>query len=1727
MTAEAQPASPEREQGIYTMYAFISSSLSELAPEREALDRGLTAISPHFYDHEHGAAFESHRDEWRHDLTRCHVYIGIYWKKLGPWTLDEFEFAKAQHKPMLLYFKGPFEWEGREEELRAFIAALGDVDRQGAAFFEDAPDDFARLVNADLEREKSKAFAASIERRRQVHAPDTELTYTPTADGGRADPATGAPPPARRRSDVSRIEPFDGEFLDREEVLEELLDALDEDAQDELIELVGPKGMGKGSLLERLVMEDLDQFPDGLGVNPVGASLDDLDDLLRTTFEAFYESSDPDVVTAWSPETLRAHLAGTHEGTERIEALLVFEDVPPESPQFAELRAALPKSLAVCVTSEGESGDGLDVPVEGFDDAADVLALFSARYKAPVPEKAREHVLAACALVGNAPGAIRELGRLASREAKPVAGLEPLVAWARVKAESPPQDVLTRGGAAKDAVKALIAAGGEAPADVVGAVAGPAGTSAALADDIIEPGSPRYRLGGVVTYDVADAGHDDRLMGAILDSAVGWAERANLDEILDDRAFVQRMLDWGLRHGRYEDVLALAESAEPALAMGVRWGAWERVLEAALAAARALNRPCSEAWAKHQLGTRALLLGDLVGARRDLASALELRLAYCAPIAADLTRHNLAVAGQPVTRPAPLAFRIVPGLVAAITALILVGLFGPGGGIDDFDVPFGAVQVGAGQDTLTLFRLGPEEYRNDGAAPLDVVIALDGDPQFCLAIAGLEGTEGECVEPVAGGTAAPRGPPVSLPATGMPLAQGGGDCTLTAVPGEFVLTVPPGAACPVLFGFDPPDEPGMELAATATFASAGGARWRGALSGSTFDVPAVVDVAKTVDADGDGAFAAVEQLAGPGSDAVFEVTVTNARPGSVLTLLELVDNRYGDVTVLAGTDCAVGGPIPPGESYTCRYAGPLPLAARGEISNTVTATVDLTGDPFSAAAAATVLLADPDAAIRVTKLVDADGDGAFAASEEFPGLGAGPVTFVVAVENRSPGDVTIASLRDDAYGDLAGLTVTTCGAGAVVPPGGVYDCRFTADVDPAGGAPHRNTVEVAVDPALDGPYRAQAVVTFRTAVEVAKSVDADGDGEFRPSEPLTATDGQADVPFRVTVRNTGAAAVQVVAVEDSVFGDVTALSETTCATGGAVEPGGEYTCVFRAPIGAEDTHENVVTVTVDTPGGEIAVDSNPVVVPVVLGETVTAELVVDADGDGAFAASEQVQEGAHRIEYEIRVNQPPGTAVNLGDVVVAPFGDVSGLGDCRQGAPAGTCRFAVDRDGDAGDTVEAVLDTEALVGVPGGSTATVRFTDATPVLAVDVSGPAQAAAGERVTISVSVPNLSVPSDPVTLTALTTGGGAALAGLPASTCTLFDIAPERTASCTFGLDVTAAPGATQSITVVARGVDDDGSTAQASGGHTLLVVGADPGPSVEISAAADPPVASPGDTVTFEFVVLNTGGETLSGVAVADTVTGRSGPCGDVSLAPGVVTSCTDDYLVTAADGAAGQVTNTATVTATGPVSDSDSAVVNVVPIVAADPRLVVAVSTSPPSDAPFSFGGAARAVLRDGQRASFRRAPGTYIVELQGIPDLWVLDAVDCGPGGAGDPGAGRATYTLAPGANVVCTFRLAGAPVVDADPEVVNFGTAPAAAKDVEVENAGTAPVMVTPVEDSPHFAITGGDCGRVLPAGDSCTFIVAYTPQDGGAHDAFVRLIRDRPAVGDTQVLVVGKGS
>ncbi len=90
------------------------------------------------------------------------------------------------------------------------------------------------------------------------------------------------------------------------------------------------------------------------------------------------------------------------------------------------------------------------------------------------------------------------------------------------------------------------------------------------------------------------------------------------------------------------------------------------------------------------------------------------------------------------------------------------------------------------------------------------------------------------------------------------------------------------------------------------------------------------------------------------------------------------------------------------------------------------------------------------------------------------------------------------------------------------------------------------------------------------------------------------------------------------------------------------------------------------------------------------------------------------------------------------------------------------------------------------------------------------------------------------------------------------------------------------------------------------------------PAISLAKTAGAPTGNTvGSTVTYSFLVTNTGNVTLTAVGVNDPTIGTVS-CPATTLAPGAATTCTKTYALTQADVNAGVVNNTATATGTPP-----------------------------------------------------------------------------------------------------------------------------------------------------------------------------------------------------------------
>ncbi|TMA23558.1 MAG: DUF4062 domain-containing protein [Deltaproteobacteria bacterium] len=234
-------------EGISTpdrrLRVFVSSTLVELAEERAAVARAISALRLTPVLFELGARPHPPRELYRAYLAQSDIFIGLYWQRYG-WIgpgMDisglEDEFRLSRSLPRLLYVKSPA--PVREVRLTAMIDQL---QAEGTASYRSfrTPRELGRLVRDDLALLLSERFASR--------------------DGGAGGPAPPASIPGRR---VPRSLPATStSLLGREQDIAAISTLL-ATPEVRLVTLTGPGGIGKTRVGIRAAEQLAADFDDG------------------------------------------------------------------------------------------------------------------------------------------------------------------------------------------------------------------------------------------------------------------------------------------------------------------------------------------------------------------------------------------------------------------------------------------------------------------------------------------------------------------------------------------------------------------------------------------------------------------------------------------------------------------------------------------------------------------------------------------------------------------------------------------------------------------------------------------------------------------------------------------------------------------------------------------------------------------------------------------------------------------------------------------------------------------------------------------------------------------------------------------------------------------------------------------------------------------------------------------------------------------------------------------------------------------------------------------------------------------------------------------------------------------------------------------------------------------------------------------------------------------------
>ncbi|SEI13373.1 MULTISPECIES: DUF11 domain-containing protein [unclassified Leifsonia] len=529
-------------------------------------------------------------------------------------------------------------------------------------------------------------------------------------------------------------------------------------------------------------------------------------------------------------------------------------------------------------------------------------------------------------------------------------------------------------------------------------------------------------------------------------------------------------------------------------------------------------------------------------------------------------------------------------------------------------------------------------------------------------------------------------------------------------------------------------------------------------------------------------------------------------------------------------------------------------------------------------------------------------------------------------------------------------------------PGGQF---FTtpAGTD-ASGAPVGSGVYRAGSFAADGSYLAtgQGIgIVMRNEQSVPGSLGNDGgfdnikildatpqlDKSFSPA--IVPTGGVSTLTFTVT-NTSDLAAKNGWSFSDALPAGLTVASPsgaaTTCPAGAVTAPAGSGTVAVSGDLAAGMTSctvtvnvtspttgsftngpGNVTTTGLDKPGNATVAFESPA-----LSLVKHAGAPVDVNGNGITDAGDTIQytftvSNTGDVPVAgIAVNDPKVGAVDCPSATLAP-----GATESCTAAAAYTVTAADAQAGSVDNTATATGTSPAGAPVTSSpsSTSTPASVAAPSLGLVKSADPSDAGSylpGQVITYSFVVTNTgNITMNGIGIAETSFSG---TDPLPAATCPQPTLAPGAQEVCTTSYTLTQADvdAGTLQNTAVAQGTPQ-GSGTQVASQPSSVIIPQVPAPGLAITKSATPgTVTAAGQTVTYSFVVKNTGNVTLHDVAVADTDFSGTGTLGAIDcpttiLVAGQVETCSAEYTVTQADVDAGTLTNSASVTGTPPSGD--------------------------------------------------------------------------------------------------------------------------------------------------------------------------------------------------------------
>jgi len=411
------------------------------------------------------------------------------------------------------------------------------------------------------------------------------------------------------------------------------------------VELSGEAGIGKTAILRHLAHHArATSFVDGIAY--VRARHQPFSDLLQLIFEAFYESDEISQPTD----------AEIRRGLRDKQALILLDDVQLTQHELEQVLDIAPQStFAVATRDRCLWGEARSLALKGLS-SEDAVLLLEQELERALDDAERSAAASLCATLGGHPVRILQAAALIRDHDHAISVDE----WARCMTPATliAELMVSIDEKQRRALLALTALPGvPLTAQHVSGIAELTDIEPALRTlarrGLVRGSESRHRLAEGVADQLRRTDDLTPWANRAITYFTGWAERYRRSpgRLLEESEALLSVQRYAADARRWGEVLRVGILLEGALVTGARWGAWAVSLDRCLAAAKALGDRSAEAWALHEIGTRAVCVGNPGTARALLSQAAALRESLDDTVAAAASRQNLGF----VLAPAPAA----------------------------------------------------------------------------------------------------------------------------------------------------------------------------------------------------------------------------------------------------------------------------------------------------------------------------------------------------------------------------------------------------------------------------------------------------------------------------------------------------------------------------------------------------------------------------------------------------------------------------------------------------------------------------------------------------------------------------------------------------------------------------------------------------------------------------------------------------------------------------------------------------------------------------------------------------------------------------------------------------------------------------------------------------------------------------------------------------------------